>query len=140
MIRIPALIACLSLFATAIPSLAEGAPARDGEQQLAKLVAGRVPGKPVNCIPLRNIRSTRVLDGTAIVYEGNGGRLYVNRPDAGAASLRRNDTLVTKTWGSQLCSLDTVRLLDWGSRFEHGFVGLGTFVPYARPKTKTVQS
>jgi hypothetical protein len=135
MIRTAALIICLSLLGTATPSLAKGFWAQDGEQQLAKLAANRVPGKPVNCIPLRDIRSSRVLDRTAIVYEGRGGRLYVNQPRTGAESLRRDDTLVTKTWGSQLCSLDTVRLLDWGSRFEHGFVGLGNFVPYERPKT-----
>lgn len=139
MIRAAALTISLSLLGAATPSLAKGGWAQSGEQQLAKLVADRVAGKPVNCIPLRDIRSTQVLDGIAIVYESRGGRLYVNRPDAGAGSLRRDDILVTKTWGSQLCHLDTVRLLDWGSRFEHGFVGLSTFVPYERPKTKAAQ-
>lgn len=139
MIRTAALIICLSLLGAATPSLAKTRWAQGGEQQLAKLVADRVPGKPVNCIPLRDIRSSRVLDSTAIVYEGRGGRLYVNRPDVGAGSLRRDDILVTKTWSSQLCNLDSVRLLDWGSRFQRGFVGLGKFVPYERPKAKAAQ-
>ncbi|RYG90205.1 MAG: hypothetical protein EON59_00310 [Alphaproteobacteria bacterium] len=55
-------------------------------------------------------------DGTAIVYEGSGGRLYVNRQTSGVSSLGEDDILVTKTHSSQLCSIDTVRLLERGAR------------------------
>jgi len=41
--------------------------------------------------------------------------------------------MVTDTRSSQLCSIDTVRLYDNGSRMEMGWVGLGDFVPYAKP-------
>jgi hypothetical protein len=41
---------------------------------------------------------------------------------------------VTKTFGSQLCSIDTVNLIDRASRFPHGFVSLGQFVPYTKVK------
>jgi hypothetical protein len=41
---------------------------------------------------------------------------------------------VSKTWTDQLCRIDTIRLLDQGSHFERGFVGLGQFVPYTKPK------
>jgi len=139
MTRIAAFFLGASLLAAAAPSLAADRTAQRGEQQLAKIVADRIAGKPVNCIRLHDVRSSQVLDGTAIVYEGLGGRLYVNRPDIGAESLRRDDILLTKTWGDELCHIDTVRLLDRGSRFEHGFVGLGEFVPYDRPKTKPSQ-
>ena len=56
----------------------------------------------------------------------------MNTPRIGQTSLDDDDILVTKTWGSQLCSLDTVRLFDRGARFETGFVGLGEFVPYTK--------
>lgn len=104
-----------------------------GEAELAKVLAGRVPGKPVDCIDLRSSNSSRIIDRTAIVY-GSVGTLYVNRPRSGASSLDSDDILVTRTVGSQLCRLDTVRLVDRGSRVSTGFVALDKFVPYARPR------
>ena len=56
----------------------------------------------------------------------------MNRPTSGQRSLDRNDILVTDTHSSQLCSIDTVRLIDRSSQFYSGFVGLGEFVPYTK--------
>jgi len=119
-----------TLFAAAMP--ASAAP-RDGEAELAKAIAGRSAGAPVNCIFLRDIRSSRIIDRTAIVYEMNNGLIYVNRPKSGASSLDWNDVMVTDTHSSQLCSIDTVKLYDTGVRMPTGWVGLGDFVPYPRP-------
>jgi len=110
---------------------------RDNSKNEAKLtaaLAGRVAGKPVDCISLRDIRSSQIIDGTAIVYDTGRGQLLVNRPRMGAESLDSDDILVTKTYGSELCSIDTINLVDRGSRFSHGFVGLGEFVPYSKVK------
>lgn len=106
-----------------------------GEAALAKMLEGRVAGKPVSCISLTNTRNSQVLDGTAVVYQSTGRTIYVNRPKIGADSLDDDDILVTKIWGSQLCNLDQVRLVDRTSRFQHGFVSLGDFVPYTKPKS-----
>lgn len=123
------LAGALALSATAAPA----APRLEPEAQLAKELEGRVAGEPVRCINLRNIRSSRIIDNTAIVYDA-GGTLYVNRPDNGAESLDRDDVLVTRTYSSQLCSIDVVHLYDRSSRFQSGFVFLGDFVPYRRVK------
>ncbi|MBS0502754.1 MAG: hypothetical protein JSS55_02930 [Proteobacteria bacterium] len=103
------------------------------EARLDRMLEGRVAGRPVDCINLRDIRSSQIIDGTAIVYQV-GGKLYVNRPRGGASSLDRDDILVTNTVTSQLCSIDVVHLVDRTSRFQTGFVQLGEFVPYAKPK------
>jgi hypothetical protein len=42
--------------------------------------------------------------------------------------------LVTDTHSSQLCSIDIVRLYDPMARMQTGFVGLGDFVPYSKPR------
>jgi hypothetical protein len=105
---------------------------KDGEAEIAKAIAGRTAGKPTDCINLRNIRSSRIVDRTAILYEMNNGVIYVNRPRTGAETLDWNDILVTNTFSSQLCSIDTVKLYDNGSRMVTGWVGLGEFVPYPR--------
>jgi hypothetical protein len=119
----------LAAFAAAVasPSLGER-----GEAALAKSLEGRIAGKPVDCIQQYEIRSSEIVDGTAILYWTAGNRVYVNRPAIGKESLRRGKVLVTDTHTNQLCSVDTVKLLDNGSGFPAGFVGLGAFVPYTK--------
>ena len=108
----------------------EAKPKLTGEQQLAKILDGRVAGEPVDCISLTNSRDQQVIDKTAIVY-GNGGTIYVNRP-SNARDLDRDDVMVTDIRGSQLCRMDIVRTHDRSSFFYNGFVGLQEFVPYRR--------
>jgi hypothetical protein len=127
------LTALATLAATAAQSARPPEPNPRGQAALAKLIADKTAGKPINCINLSDIRSTQVLDGTAIVYQVGGGKLYVNRPEIGGESLDSDDILVTRTSSNQLCRIDTVRLVARGSLFERGFVGLGDFVPYSKP-------
>ena len=101
-----------------------------GEQQLAKMLEGRVAGEPVSCIPLHRTSSSRIIDGTAIVYD-SGRTIYVNRPRH-PDSLDSDDIMVTRLHSSQLCRLDTVRLHDRSGFWYSGFVGLEDFVPYTR--------
>jgi hypothetical protein len=102
-----------------------------GEQQLAKLLEGRVAEKPVNCIPLfAGHDNTTVIDKTAIVY-GWGSVIYVNRP-TNADSLDSDDILVSHPTSGQECSLDTIQLRDRSTHSYHGFVGLQQFVPWRR--------
>jgi hypothetical protein len=127
---IPLIAASLALGSA--PASAAREPV-DREAELARAIGNRVAGEPVDCIDLHRIRSSRVIDDTAIVYDA-GGTLYVNRPRAGAESLNRWDTLVTRTPSTRLCSIDTVRLVDLTSRMMTGIVFLGEFVPYRRPR------
>lgn len=112
---------------------ASAAPPTEGEAKLAKLLEGRVAGEPTDCLLLRDVLSSRIIDETAIVYETRGGTLYVNRPDSGRESLDQWDTLVTDTQGSRLCDVDVVRLYDTSTRMTTGLVFLGDFVPYEKP-------
>ncbi|HEV2747493.1 MAG TPA: hypothetical protein VGW34_09380 [Allosphingosinicella sp.] len=127
----PLAITLASLALAAAPAQARTG---DAEAELADAVEGRVAGEPVDCINLRNIRSSRIIDRTAILYEA-GGTLYVNRPRSGASSLDRWDVLVTDTHSSQLCRIDVVRLYDSAARMQTGFVFLGEFVPYRKVPT-----
>jgi hypothetical protein len=122
---------CLALAAASVASPAAPPANSKGEARLAKILTGWTAGTPVNCVSLGNVRDTEIIDGTAIVYRTSGKRLYVNRP-SGSGSLRSDDILVTRISGSQLCSIDSIRLLDRLSRFPRSFVTLGKFVPYTR--------
>lgn len=130
-LHIPMIFAAAAL--AAIPATASAREKLAPEEQLAKLLEGRVAGEPQNCIPLSMARSSQVIDKTAIVYRV-GSTLWVNRPEGGASSLDDDDILVTKLSGSQLCSIDAVQLRDRSSHMYSGFVSLGKFVPYRRVK------
>lgn len=123
--------ASLLIAASLAAPAAVAAPRLHPEAELAKALEGRVAGEPVDCITLRNIRSSRIIDDTAILYDA-GSTIYVNRPRGGARSLDQWDTLVTRLHTNRLCSIDVVHLYDTSSRMQTGFVSLGEFVPYRR--------
>lgn len=124
--RIAAALAAIA----AVPLLIAAAP--DREAEIARIVAGRSAGEPVDCINLRDIRSSQIVNETAIIYRMNNGVIYVNRPN-GAGTLDRDDILVTRSITNRLCSIDIVQLVDRSSRFSSGSVGLSEFVPYRKP-------
>jgi hypothetical protein len=126
---LPLLIASLLLAGTS-----QAAPRLDPEAKLARALEGRVAGDPVDCVDLRRVRSSRIIDRTAIVYDA-GGTIYVNRPRSGSESLDQYDIMVSKLYSSRLCSIDTVQMVDPTSRINTGFVLLGDFVPYRKVRS-----
>ena len=128
MSKIAAVLAIAAL-ASATPALSKDSNSPDAE--VAKLLQGRVAGEPVNCISLNSVTSSTVIEGKAIVYQ-IGTKLYVNEPRSGADRLDDDDVLLTRNYGSQLCRIDSVQLIDRNSRFVRGFVVLDRFVPYTK--------
>lgn len=129
---IPAILSAAAL--VAMPSLAGAKERVAPDAQLAKMLEGRIAGEPRKCISLVGTNSSTVIDKTAIVYRV-GSTLWVNHPRSGAESLDEDDILVTRTIGSQLCSIDTVHLVDRAGHYWSGFVSLGEFVPYRKVET-----
>ncbi len=127
--------AAAALAALALPgaATADEKPYPKGEAELAKMLEGRVAGKPVRCLSNSTLGQSTVIDKTAIVYR-SGSKLYVNRPRGGADQLSDNEILVTTIYGSQLCNVDKIDLVDRSSRMWSGFVVLGDFVPYTKVK------
>jgi hypothetical protein len=126
--------AALAVSAVAVPAYAgEGhkqTTAEKGEAKLAKLLEGRTAGEPVNCISAFNSSDVQVIDETALVYKA-GKTIYVARPSH-PKQLRRDDVLVTKRTGSQLCSNDSMHTVDRTGGFTTGAVFLDDFVPYTK--------
>lgn len=114
----------------AVPAAVEAKDKLTPQQELDKLLEGRVPGKPVSCISLSDTRDSQVFDKTAIVYN-TGSVIYVNKTTH-PESLDSDYILVVKITGSQLCNLDTIQLHDRSSQMWSGFVGLTDFIPYRR--------
>lgn len=129
--RVFSLLSVTLIAATTAPLAARERVDPAGEAALSRIVERRDAGKPVDCINLRDIRSSEIVPNTAIVYRMNNGTLFVNRPQGGAF-LDRDDILVTRTIGTQLCRIDIVNLLDRNSRMMSGSLSLGDFVPYSK--------
>lgn len=101
------------------------------EDELERALEGLVAERPVQCISLSRVRSSTVIDGTAILYRV-GSAIYVNRPRSGANRLDRDDMLVTRTAASRVCRGDPVRTRDPHTGVFRGAIILGEFVPYRR--------
>lgn len=138
MIRIlrPALIATAALGLIAPPLAAADEPQQEqteGEQELAKLLEGRVAGEPVRCINTFGNQNLRIIDETALVY-GRGDTIYVNRTKH-PEDIDDDEILVIKRFGgSQLCRLDNVTTVDRFSHMFSGVIFLDDFVPYTKVK------
>jgi hypothetical protein len=132
--RIPLLAALLA--ATCATGCMTGGPsttrAAESSAALGKALAGRKPGAPTSCINLHDIRSSRIIDETAIIYEVSSRRWYVNRPPGGCSGLKPGRTIVSRTPSTSLCSGDIIRIIDPPSPVEYGACGLGQFTPYEK--------
>lgn len=125
-----ALVLAAVVTALAAPAALQAKPKLTPQQQLDKLLEGRVAGKPISCISLSESHDMQVIDKTAIVY-GSGSVIYVNKT-SNPASLDSDDVLVSKITGPGPCRLDTIQLHDRSTHSWHGFVGLEDFVPYRK--------
>lgn len=113
------------------------AKAPDREAELDRALRGRVAGEPVSCIDLHRVRSSRIINDTAILYDA-GSVIYVNRPSNGAEQLDRGDTMVNRLYGTnRLCNIDTITMIEPVSGTFTGVVFLGDFVPYRRPPARS---
>ena len=126
------LLATALLLLAGTTALAADKPTRaeKNEARLAKLLEGRAAGEPVNCIPTFRADDLQVIEGIAMVY-GRGDTLYVAKPTS-PQMLRRDDVIVIKRFGGQLCHSDIIHTVDRMSGFMTGVVFLDKFVPYKK--------
>ena len=118
----------------AIPSLPALAAEPQGEEKLAKLIAGRTAGASRSCIPqLPNNQSTTV-EKVGVVYDVGGTR-YVSRFQGGCEELSQFTMIVTRTPTTQLCEGDIAEIYtNPAPSIEVGSCTFGPFVPYTKTK------
>lgn len=121
-----------ALSVVAMPMAAQAETQKEkAASKLAKLLEGREAGEPRNCLFLPSITDRlRVLEGTALVF-GSGNTIYVNYTDD-PDSIDRNDTIVFRRYGSQLCDTDVTTTVDRISGTYTGNMRLTQFIPYTK--------
>lgn len=102
------------------------------QDKLAKLTAGRVAGKPVDCINLgiTNNESQKI-PGIGMAYR-QGTTWYVSRFKDGCPDLREDTVVVTKLHSSQLCRGDIADLRMIPPNMPVGSCVFDSFVPYRK--------
>jgi hypothetical protein len=115
--------------ATADTSAARSSAAERDRIELAEELRGRVAGQPQSCVQLRNLRGNHSA-GDAIIFEGQGDVIYVNRPAGGCPDLGHGRALQTRSFSTQLCRGEIATVFDPVSGIQYGSCGLGDFVPY----------
>ncbi len=102
---------------------------------LAKQLAGKVAGEPVNCISdFQSTQLIRVSDDI-LLYRVSGRLVYENRLRSSCPGLARDDDIiVSEQFGGQKCRGDLIRLVDRYSGMQGPVCSLGDFVPYRKDK------
>jgi hypothetical protein len=88
-------------------------------------------GPPVDCIQIRSIRESRVIDDSTIDFHmGPGSPVYRNRLPYACPQLGFERKFGFSTSLSQLCSTDTIFVIQGGGGINRGATcGLGQFQP-----------
>ena len=123
------------LVACATTAAQEPARSVKSQKEYELLVAGKVPGAPVSCLPSYRQNDMVVIDERTVAFREGRSRVYVNHMQGSCTNLGGTYALVTKTFGSaQLCRGDIGQVVDLQNHFTVGSCVFGDFVPYTKPR------
>ncbi len=126
---IPLLLTAAALAGcTTEPPTATRSP--EAQAKFAQLTAGRVPGKPITCLPPYLTNDMVTIDESTVVFK-QGGTVYVNHLLGPCSGLDSGFyTLVTRSHGSGMCRGDISHVSDIRTGTIVGSCAIGDFVPY----------
>ena len=86
-------------------------------------------GKPIDCVQIRSIQSTRVRDDRTIDFYMGGHKVYRNRLPYKCSGLGFEEKFSFTTSLSELCAVDTITVLHSPPVTQGATCGLGKFQP-----------
>ena len=130
-------IALLLIGATLASCAAAPQPGRSAkaETRFQNLLAGKVAGPAVSCLPSYRAEDMIVIDDETIAFRDSSRRVWVTNLQGGCSNLGSGSyALVTKRFGgSGLCRGDIGQVADLTSGMTVGSCVFGDFTPYERP-------
>jgi hypothetical protein len=102
------------------------------QAQLAKELAGLVPGKPETCLPHYRSQDMVTIDDHTLLFRDGRNRVYRNNL-IGSCHIGPGDALVTRSFGANMCRGDIAQVADVRNNMTVGSCVLGDFIPYTRP-------
>ena len=105
----------------------------EGQQQFERLLAGKVAGPPVSCLPAMRASDMRVIDEDTVIFRQSANHLYLGHMAGGCNMLGKGGyALVTRQFGtSGMCHGDIATVVDTHTGFTVGSCVVGDFVPYS---------
>jgi len=119
------------LIAGLIVAAAPAFAAADGNAKLQHFLAGKVAGKPAECIRPDFSAQPVIYDEAGIVYH-TPRATYVARMQGDCPQLRESRRIVTSSLAGRLCRNDQVQIVDVTGRPGYGFCTFDNFTPYSR--------
>lgn len=111
-------------------STAQQSRSSKADEQLAKALAGRTAGAPVDCISERS--RMQVVDDWTILFRDRGV-VYVQQPRGGCHGLSNSMSLIRDSFGTtRICRGDINRIVDVRTGFGTGACTYSDFVPYRK--------
>jgi hypothetical protein len=125
----------LALVATSASAPVEITHSPKAQRELAKALAGRTAGRPVQCMYNFPAAKMQVIDDWTILFR-NRDTIYVQNPPGGCRNIGfPGYTLVTRQIGiNQLCNGDIAYLRQVSTGNGGGSCIFGPFTPYTKPK------
>lgn len=107
------------------------APVEADEDFVSDGPAVKVLGEAKSCIPLMNVRQSKVRDDRTIDFEMTGGKVFRNTLPNRCPRLGFEEAFSYSTSLNQLCNTDIIYVLEnFGGQIQQGpGCGLGKFVP-----------
>jgi hypothetical protein len=102
------------------------------QEQFQRLLAGKVAGPPISCLPTYRADDMRVIDDSTVIFRQSANRVVLGHFAGGCNMLGQPGyALVTKQIGtSGLCHGDIATVVDTHTGFTVGSCVIGDFVPY----------
>ena len=123
------------LIGLAATLVAGAAVARDNDaaRDLAKALAGHVPGKTSECIDPQFASGPTVIGHDTLLYH-QGSTIWKANVIGPCPALDDDVTVISDIWGGQLCKNDRFRVLEHGMSIPSAYCRMGSFEQYVPVK------
>ncbi|MBZ9646333.1 hypothetical protein K9B33_02150 [Sphingobium sp. 3R8] len=102
--------------------------------KLDKALAGKVAGEKVSCINREPQTNLTVISNNVLLYKVNRKLVYKNDLIGSCSGLTYGDTMIVRSYGSQMCRGDFTTTANLQTGITTGACALGDFIPYRAPK------
>ena len=120
-----------------VPPGPPGAPMRtaSGERAYQTLIAGKVPGRPMDCLPTYQQNDMSVIDGHSVAFRSGTRTAYLVQFTPGYELLDAGHyALLSRQFGgARLCRGDIQQVVDIMNRTTVGSCTVASIIPYTRP-------
>ena len=123
----------LASCASAPPPYMERSP--KGQRAYEMLVAGKVPGRPLGCLPHYDANDMTIIDGRTIAFRVGSRTTYIMHLSSGCEMLGiGNYALVSRQFAQPgMCQGDIEQVVDTMNRTNAGSCTVADIIPYTRP-------